>query len=167
MGGRVVEIAEGLWRVRLFTAAQCRELLEQIDAQRARAGGAPNTMNRYGVTLGGSLRPLFAELNERYVQPLSSRRLRKHPHAFAVDYTPRTQRALAAHVDDSEMTLNVCLGPKFTGGDLVCIPDDEKSFRVAQKPGYALIHRGQLAHRALSITSGARTNLVLWCRARA
>lgn len=167
----VEEIAPGLYRFRLFrTLAECDDVLRMIDVERAKHSGAPNTMNRYGVTLGGKMRPFLADLVRDHVQPLApdGMTLCKHPAAFAVDYTPQTQAGLALHTDASSMTLNVCLGHRFRGGRLACYPSGESraAILIKQEPGYALVHAGSLPHRALRITSGSRTNLVLWCRAR-
>lgn len=155
-----------LFRIKLFTSAECRSLLSDIDLFRADNSCAPNSMNRYGVILGGPLRKLFADLSAKHVQPLSPVRLRKHPIAFAVDYSTKTQRSLAKHFDESAMTLNVCLGNEFEGGSLLFYPGgwNAPSIEVEQKPGFALIHSGQLVHRATALTSGTRTNLVMWCQ---
>lgn len=163
---RVEEIIDGeLFRFRLFSASECRDVLRRIDAKRDLNSCAPNSMNKYGVHLDGELRPFLADLSRKHVQPfMKSERLRKYPIAFAIDYTMKTQRSLATHVDESDATLNVCLGNKFDGGSLICYPDHGPPVEVPQKPGYAVVHRGSLAHRARPLTSGSRTNLVLWCR---
>ncbi|KAK7390903.1 hypothetical protein VNO78_19093 [Psophocarpus tetragonolobus] len=57
------------------------------------------------------------------------------------------------HVDDAEVTLNICLGKEFSGGELF--------FR-----GHAILHPGHNRHGAKPTTSGNRMNLVLWCRRR-
>lgn len=162
------QIIPGLWRFRLWTSTECRAVLRQIDEQRKPDDDGPNTMNRYGVSLGGPMRLQLSLLSRFHVQPLAPAgvRLLMHPSAFAIDYTPKTQRSSARHVDDSVMTLNVCLGHRFKGGDLVFYPEDGDPVTVKQRPGFALVHAGSLEHRALPITEGSRTNLVLWCRAR-
>lgn len=167
-GAPKVLIPGKLWRLRLFTKPECAQWLKRIDAERAQNGGAPNTMNRYGVSLASrTLRDILAVLSATHVQPLSDKWLRKHPSAFAVDYSLKTQRSLAKHFDDSYMTLNVCLGQTFTGGSLLFYPEGPRSqpIEVEQKPGWALIHPGALMHRAQALTSGTRTNMVLWCQA--
>ena len=39
-------------------------------------------------------------------------------HGFVVEYGVDRDVDLGFHTDDSEVTLNVCLGKQFTGGDL-------------------------------------------------
>lgn len=164
---RVTHVIDGeLFRFRLFTAQECRDVLKKIDAERERNSCAPNSMNKYGVHLGGSLRPFLADLSKRVQEFVPHMKLFVNPIAFAIDYTIETQKSLARHVDESDVTLNVCLGKRFEGGSLVFYPSSDRKMEVEQKPGYALVHLGCLAHRATPITSGSRTNLVLWCRAR-
>ncbi len=77
---------------------------------------------------------------------------------------------LSIHYDNSEVTLNICLGDKFTGGDLVLYGNKNsllpsKSVLIIEhKVGYATLHLGSVLHRALPIVSGMRSNLVVWCR---
>lgn len=97
------------------------------------------------------------------------------------------ETALRLHVDDSLLTVNVCLGnPGFTGSSIlftgaqpVCLPAVARSQarrdllrRLAEvevaavpKPGWALVHLGRHPHRTLPIESGERFNWVLWFHA--
>ncbi|KAL6007375.1 hypothetical protein ACLOJK_032872 [Asimina triloba] len=79
------------------------------------------------------------------------------------------------HVDDAEVTLNVCLGKQFTGGELffrgvrcdrhVNSPNQpEEILDYTHVPGQAVLHRGRHRHGARATTSGHRINLLLWCR---
>jgi hypothetical protein len=89
------------------------------------------------------------------VDPLSTTILRKSPR-------------------NGSITLNVCLGKEFTGGELFfrgvrCAehqetpwrPDEE--FDIVHVPGRAILHRGRHRHGAHPITGGERYNLILWC----
>jgi hypothetical protein len=152
----------------LFSDTTCASLLEDIAAV---PESAPNGMNKYGKPLfaaGKAWRDELTEIVDVFVQPLSVEkygiRLKRQPYGFAVDYSPTTQKGLAKHFDSSDVTFNVCLGRKFTGGDLVCY-DGAKKITIKQKPGRAILHLGSLTHRALPLISGSRQNLILWCRA--
>ncbi|GFS32787.1 2-oxoglutarate (2OG) and Fe(II)-dependent oxygenase superfamily protein [Actinidia rufa] len=79
------------------------------------------------------------------------------------------------HVDDSEVTLNVCLGKQFSGGELFfrgircekhvnTETQSEEIFDYSHVPGRAILHRGRHRHGARATTSGHRINLLLWCR---
>ena len=50
--------------------------------------------------------------------PVHSFNFLQHQHAFTVKYQAGGDLKLAKHVDDSDITLNVCLGSDFTGGSL-------------------------------------------------
>ncbi|KAL9372395.1 hypothetical protein Peur_034639 [Populus x canadensis] len=79
------------------------------------------------------------------------------------------------HVDDSEVTLNVCLGKQFSGGELFfrgtrCDKhvntgsQPEEIFDYSHVPGGAVLHLGRHRHGVRATTSGHRINLLLWCR---
>ena len=76
-------------------------------------------------------------------------------------------------MDESAITVNLCLGKDFTGGQLVLheirSTDSESSKSsdmsdtvIEQVPGVAVMHVGQHYHSVLPLTSGERMNLVLW-----
>lgn len=96
-------------------------------------------------------------------------------HGFAVEYALDKDRKLDFHVDDSEVTLNVCLGVDFEGGELYfgglrCPlhqqepPKPEEQFLCAHEVGLGLLHLGRHRHAATPIRSGRRVNLILWCK---
>ena len=128
---------------------------------------SPNSMNKYGRGLDRVAREYVAELVEEYVAPMAKEfygiRLRKHPYAFLVDYSPTTQKGLRWHVDSSDVTMNVCLGETFNGGDLLLAPERGSKVHVEQRIGHAVVHLGSLEHSAESLVAGHRTNLILWC----
>ncbi|KAF6158383.1 hypothetical protein GIB67_022463 [Kingdonia uniflora] len=79
------------------------------------------------------------------------------------------------HVDDSEVTLNVCLGKQFSGGELFfrgircdnhvnTDTQTEEILDYSHIPGHAVLHRGRHRHGARATTSGHRINLLIWCR---
>jgi len=103
---------------------------------------------------------------------------RRRHHGFIVEYAPRKDRALGFHVDDSEITLNLCLGTAFEGGDLFfrgprCPSHQqgasapEEYFQYRHEAGIAVMHIGRHRHGALPLTAGRRANLILWCRSSA
>jgi len=96
-------------------------------------------------------------------------------HGFVVEYKIGKDIDLGFHVDDSEVTLNICLGKKFTEGSLFfrgvrCNRHTDTStksneyFNYYHSPGKAIFHVGSHRHGANEITSGERYNLILWCR---
>eukprot|EP00043_Microstomoeca_roanoka_P015283 m.152898 g.152898 ORF g.152898 m.152898 type:complete len:71 (+) comp16222_c0_seq13:1155-1367(+) len=51
--------------------------------------------------------------------------------------------------------MNVCISEDFEGGELQF---------WEQRPGWVLFHRGSAWHRALPVTKGHRTNIIMWFR---
>ncbi|XP_074329575.1 2-oxoglutarate and iron-dependent oxygenase domain-containing protein CP2-like [Apium graveolens] len=143
----------------------------------------PNTMNAYGAVLDDfGLETMLDKLMEDFIRPISKiffpevggATLDSH-HGFVVEYGTDRDADLGFHVDDSEVTLNVCLGEQFSGGELffrgvrcdkhVNIESKpEEIFDYAHVPGRAVIHRGRHRHGARSTTSGHRVNMLVWCR---
>ena len=165
------DVHPSIFVVALCSPAQCAALLRRVDRQRD--GEAPNSMNKYGVVLGGELKPLLARLVAHHIAPIAAdeypelQPLKKHPYAFVVDYDVKKQRSLAAHFDSSDVTLNLCLGGEFRGGAVVFYKGNKPEFEYQHDVGYAVVHRGSHIHRAKPITRGTRSNLILWCSARA
>lgn len=143
----------------------------------------PNTMNKYGAVLDDfGLEGTLGKLMEEFVRHISKIffadvggfALDSH-HGFVVEYGMDRDVELGFHVDDSEVTLNVCLGKQFTGGELFfrgvrCEKHvngqtyREEIFDYSHSVGRAIIHRGRHRHGARATTSGNRVNLLLWCR---
>ncbi|VAH76737.1 unnamed protein product [Triticum turgidum subsp. durum] len=146
----------------------------------------PNTMNKYGAVLDDfGLEAMLNQFMEEFIAPISKvfypevggGTLDSH-HAFVVEYGKDRDVELGFHVDDSEVTLNVCLGKQFSGGELYfrgirCENhvNSETQHEVHQEmydyshvPGRAVLHRGRHRHGARPTSSGLRMNLLLWCR---
>ncbi|EPS63335.1 hypothetical protein M569_11448, partial [Genlisea aurea] len=143
----------------------------------------PNTLNKYGSVLDDfGLETMLDKVVEDYIRPISKiffpdvagATLDAH-HGFALEYGSERDVDLGFHVDDSEVTLNVCLGKQFSGGELFfrgvrCekhvnteIQSDE-IYDYQQIPGHAVLHRGRHRHGARATTAGNRINMLLWCR---
>ncbi|KAK1423103.1 hypothetical protein QVD17_18398 [Tagetes erecta] len=143
----------------------------------------PNTMNKFGAVLDDfGMDAMLEKLMEDFVRHISKIffadvggfALDSH-HGFVVEYSLNRDIELGFHVDDSEVTLNVCLGKQFSGGELYfrgvrcdkhmnaeALP--EEIFDYSHVPGHAIIHRGRHRHGARATTAGQRINLLLWCR---
>jgi len=158
----------------------CRMMLEELD--NFEASGLPlkrpNSMNNYGVILNDvGFKDAMYELMHKYISPFArilfpdhgGESLDRH-HTFMVKYKLGEDTKLAEHVDDAEVTLNVCLGKSFTGGELdfngiLGTPTSKNDhFSLPHKPGVGVLHLGRNWHSATPITSGERWNLIVWCR---
>lgn len=177
------EADSGIFSLQLFTADFCRRLLLEIEAflGEPELVRRPNSMNAYGVVLDDlePARDFFAALTRRVVQPLAralfdewlSGELDNH-HAFSVKYALGGDRGLDFHMDQSLITLNVCLGRQFSGGavyfngvrDTPSEHVEQFNFNHRVGGGDAIVHVGQHWHGAHPIESGERHNLILWTR---
>ncbi|KTF14529.1 2OG-Fe(II) oxygenase family protein [Pseudoalteromonas sp. 10-33] len=121
---------------------------------------APSFQTFYNEMLNTYMRPiarlLFPEITGYDTQTFG----------FSIYYDPSTDASIRPHTDASAVTLNINLnlpGEEFTGSELDFY--DQVTGKVTQLsfiPGIAMIHRGSVAHAAKPITSGDRTNFVLW-----
>ncbi|XVF86133.1 hypothetical protein PTKIN_Ptkin18bG0016200 [Pterospermum kingtungense] len=143
----------------------------------------PNTMNKFGAVLDDfGLETMLDKLMEDFIRPISKvffsdvggSTLDSH-HGFVVEYGIDRDVELGFHVDDSEVTLNICLGKQFSGGDLFfrgvrcdkhvnTETHSDEILDYSHVPGHAVLHRGRHRHGARATASGHRVNLLLWCR---
>ncbi|KAF7808823.1 putative PKHD-type hydroxylase [Senna tora] len=143
----------------------------------------PNTMNQYGAVLDDlGMESMLDKFMNDYIRPISrvffagvgGSTLDSH-HGFVVEYGIHRDVELGFHVDDSEVTLNICLGNQFSGGELFfrgvrcdahvnTESQPEEIFDYCHVPGHAVLHNGRHRHGARATTSGQRINLIIWCR---
>jgi hypothetical protein len=91
--------------------------------------------------------------------------------AYSADPTDtKPRQRLVPHTDDSEVTLNVCVGEKFDGGLLQfwgLRGTSEAGTLVGDYDpvvGRALLHSGRHLHEVTEVTSGNRFAYILWAR---
>ncbi|KAG2392624.1 hypothetical protein C9374_011349 [Naegleria lovaniensis] len=163
----------------IFTEEFCKKLIEEKDnyEKTQNVKLRPNSMNNYGIVIDEiGMGKFFDTFVREYFSPLAKIMnpagfdLDDH-HTFLVEYFIGGDSDLSVHVDDSELTLNVCLGkPGFEGGNLFFKGhrDDPKTynqyFEYKHVPGRAVMHDGAMMHGALPLTKGERVNLIIWAR---
>lgn len=183
------EPSPGVYTFAMFQPSFCELLLAEVENFEKWVNAVkfkimrPNTMNKYGAVLDDfGLEAMLNKLMDEFVCPISKvfypdvggSSLDSH-HGFVVEYGKDKDVDLGFHVDDSEVTLNVCLGKQFSGGELFfrgircdkhvnSEAQPEEVFDYAHVPGQAVLHRGRHRHGARATTSGHRINLLLWCR---
>lgn len=121
---------------------------------------APNFQAFYNEILNTYMRPisrmLFPEVMGFDTQTFG----------FSIYYEPNTDSSIRPHTDASAVTLNINInlpGEEFTGSQVDFYhPYTGNIKSLTFKPGTAMLHRGNIAHAAKPITSGERTNFVLW-----
>eukprot|EP01130_Rhizamoeba_saxonica_P003053 TRINITY_DN1325_c0_g1_i3.p2 TRINITY_DN1325_c0_g1~~TRINITY_DN1325_c0_g1_i3.p2 ORF type:complete len:172 (+),score=40.48 TRINITY_DN1325_c0_g1_i3:564-1079(+) len=162
----------------MFSREFCDCLMEEIDL--LENSGLPllrpNSMNKYGAVLSDiGLIQVWTDIYLRYLKPLFeqiwpelAQQVVGH-HAFIVQYKMDEQKGLNIHFDQSVLTLNLCLGKEFSGGDLFfkglrSDPESQEAenFVYSHVRGTSLLHRGEHIHGAEAISEGTRYNLIIW-----
>ncbi|MBI1382927.1 MAG: hypothetical protein GC161_17785 [Planctomycetaceae bacterium] len=189
---RVAGPVPGAFAFAMLAPDAAAELLAEIDrraeaaARRGQTAAAPNSMHLFGAQLGPlGFDPWLRELCERWVAPLARALLPEFAgapldrhHGYLVDYARHRDQDLGFHVDDSEVTLNLCLGEDFDGAELNFLGVRCEAHRdgpvlagetaeYLHRPGAAVLHAGAHRHRVEPIRRGRRRNLILWCQSAA
>jgi hypothetical protein len=172
---------DGVYSFNVFTTEFLQLFNEEIDhfykvsKQQNIPVRRPNSMNNYGVVVNEiGLRPLITAFQQRYLWPISrllfpveASQFDTH-HSFIVRYQANEDLGLDMHIDDSDVTFNVCLGYKFTDSTLIFCgmfgaPDHRQhSITYTHQVGRAIMHLGSRRHGADDISSGTRSNLIIW-----
>jgi len=178
-------VGPGVLAFPVLSRRGCGRLLGEID-RRAAASPAerpPNSMHRYGAVLGPlELAEELHELRAELVEPLARLHLAEHldhgldgEYGFLAEYGSEADEDLGFHVDDSAVTLNLCLSEDFSGSELYfhgvrcdehrqTRPSPDESFEYVHEPGVAVLHAGRHRHGVHPILRGQRRNLILWCQ---
>jgi len=187
------EVSPGIYAFDMLPASFCEDLILEVEHfqdwcdKEEIVVMRPNTMNNYGAILdqfgSDKFEAVLDQVMKKVVSPFSEilypwihkKGVLDYHHGFVVEYQQGKDTKLDFHVDQSEVTLNLCLGRTFTGGDLtfkgvrcqshVQTPSKPgEDFDFAHKRGQAILHVGKHRHLAKRIASGHRLNLILWCR---
>ena len=125
-----------------------------------------------GYLAAPSFQNFYQTLIDKYMRPISRLLFPEimgfdtQTFGFSIQYQAGVDTSLRMHTDASAVTLNINMnleGEEFSGSEVDFInPKNGKRNRISFRPGTALLHRGNVAHEAQPITSGERSNLVLW-----
>ncbi|MFD2541328.1 2OG-Fe(II) oxygenase [Lacinutrix gracilariae] len=178
------EIIPGVYTAQFFDVerlAEFRNYLEAVaNSQIPKRAPYGIQLNRYGVMLdprseGHLAAPYFQafynDMMNRYMRPIARLLLGTYGYdsqtfGFSIQYNPDKDKDLHAHTDASSATLNININlpdEPFTGSQVDF--HDKTTGRTVQtsfEPGKAIIHRGNVPHATHPITSGQRSNLVVW-----
>ncbi|MEO0443079.1 MAG: 2OG-Fe(II) oxygenase [Pseudomonadota bacterium] len=134
--------------------------------------GAMLDQRSEGFLAAPDFQTFYRELMDKYMRPISRLLFPEvmgydnQTFGFSIHYQPGMDTSLQAHTDASAATLNINLNmPDETfAGSEVDFYDAKlgKTNRLTFKPGMAMLHRGNVPHAAQAITSGERSNMVLW-----
>uniref|UniRef100_A0A0D3EKC3 Fe2OG dioxygenase domain-containing protein n=1 Tax=Oryza barthii TaxID=65489 RepID=A0A0D3EKC3_9ORYZ len=186
----MMEPAPGVFAFPMLKPSFCQMLMSEVNnflrwAQSANQSiMRPTSLDRHGRGAALSdfgLQEMLDNLMKDFISPMSTvlfpevggNTLDSH-HTFVLEYG-EADGARGFHVDDSEVTLNICLGKHFTGADMYFRgircgnhvnsgTHDEEYFVHPNVPGQVLLHHGSHRHGVFSVTSGRRVNMVMWCK---
>ncbi|KXF83577.1 2OG-Fe(II) oxygenase family protein [Enterovibrio coralii] len=138
-------------------------------------------LNRHGAMLdkrsegylaAPAFQAFYQSLMDKYMRPVARLLFPEvtgydsQTFGFSIQYQPGVDTSLRLHTDASAATMNINLnlpGETFTGSEIDYLdPYTREVRRLSFEPGIAMIHRGSVPHAAQPITSGSRTNIVLW-----
>lgn len=179
------EVAPDVFQLQFFDPerlADLRNYLESVwDAQIPLRPPYGIVLNRRGAMLDSrsegylaapSFQAFYHEMLNTYMRPIARLLFPEiigydtQTFGFSIHYQPNTDSSIRPHTDASAVTLNINLNlpeETFTGSavDFFDVATGQK-IALTFKPGTAMIHRGNVVHAAQPITSGERTNFVLW-----
>ena len=173
----LTECVDGVYSFPMLTMEFCELLVAELDAYAATdlPQNRPNSMNSYGLVLNEiGMEATFDALQACCLRkigsllfPVEGGSLDRH-HSFIVQYAAGKDLGLDMHVDNSDVTFNVCLGRKFRGAGLTFCgymgdPHHRHRSHVYQhEVGRCVVHLGRRRHGADDITDGERINLIVW-----
>ncbi|MAH83541.1 MAG: hypothetical protein CBB68_04160 [Rhodospirillaceae bacterium TMED8] len=181
------ELADGIYFASIVTDEFCDHILGCIrDFDDERKNDAPESANsmhwnaiktkQLGIDpLVYSFVSFFDREISRHILPERLRVPIDALHSYIVRYGQSWDQGLGFHVDDSFLTLNICLNDGFTGSELVFQGERcpihvdtgssaEEQICIEHKKGSMVVHPGKNRHYVNQISSGERYNLIIWCQ---
>lgn len=179
------EVAPGVFQAQFFDkerVAILREFLEEVaNANIPLRPPYGISLNRYGAMLdprsdgylaAPEFQAFYNQLLDKYMRPVARMLFPEvmgydsQTFGFSIKWQAGMDTSLRLHTDASAVTMNINMnleGEAFTGSEVDFYdPSTGKLNRLSFEPGTAMIHRGNVAHAAQPITSGERSNMVLW-----
>lgn len=185
--GHLTEIGKNIFYGRMLNNTFCNLMLEKIKLYELQEGQKlsqnANSMHSNAILLEElGLNVLVNEFYEKYLKktihsifPARMNQEFDSIHSYVVRYGHAMDSNLDLHVDDSLVTMNLCLNEEFSGSDLIfngircpvhidTFCDDSEKVIVSHKKGFVVIHDGKNRHYVNSIQSGSRYGLIIWCQ---
>ncbi len=170
-----------IYSCKIFSDKFCKLLLEEVNyfEEKYQKQLRPNSMNNNGVVLDEiglhSVMDVFVKDYFSYFARILNKdqyTIDDH-HSFAVEYAASGEKDkdLSVHVDDSELTINLCLGKEgFEGGEVFFLGMQGKPIQmenygeIEHEIGRCILHDGKHMHGSKTLLKGERTNLIIWLR---
>jgi hypothetical protein len=84
--------------------------------------------------------------------------------SFAIIYNENKQTQLKLHIDDSLITINMCLHNTSVGTNLIFQNESGNKSIYPNPEDYLVIHKGNLSHYVTKMQFGERINIVTWIK---
>jgi len=175
-----VNVRDGIFSFPLLDESVCNIIMEELEnfKKNQLPHSRPNSMIKSGVILEEVGLDKIVEAIREKIEPVARE---KYPDlvgdtgldsakAFTIDYDAEneaTDKELATHFDNSEVTVNVSLTSGHVEGELYFLQGHGRVWPVQHRRGWAILHRGSALHGAMPVTEGCRTNLIIWFRSSA
>ena len=178
------EIIPGVYTVQFFDLERLADFRNYLEAVvNANIPTRPPygiQLNRHGFMLderseghlaAPNFQKFYNDMMNRYMRPIARLLLDTYgfdnqTFGFSMQYNPDKDKDLRAHTDASAATLNININlpdEKFTGSQVDFYDQESgKTVQATFEPGKAIIHSGSVPHATHPITSGQRSNLVVW-----
>jgi hypothetical protein len=179
------EVSPGVFQCQFFDPARLSDLRSYLDnvadAEIPLRPPYGIVLNRHGAMLdprsegylgAPNFQVFYRELLNKYMRPIARLLFPEilgydsQTFGFSIQYQAGMDTSIRLHTDASAATLNINLNlpsEEFTGSEIDFYDKDKGGVnRLTFKPGMAMLHRGNVAHAAQPITSGERSNFVLW-----
>lgn len=159
-------------KIRSYELCEDRQLAEQANSMHK------NAILLEELGLDEFFKEFFSEILTKVIHSIFTERMYQEfdgIHGYVVRYGNSKDKNLDFHVDDSLVTMNLCLNEQFLGSDLMfhgirCpIHIDTPSLHneevvINHQKGFTVMHEGKNRHYVNSITDGNRYGLIIWCQ---
>jgi len=178
------EIIPGVYIAQFFDVkrlAEFRNYLEAVSNSKIPTRAPYGIqLNRYGLMLdprseghlaAPNFQSFYNDMMNRFMRPIARLLLGTYGYdnqtfGFSIQYNPDKDNHLKPHTDASTATLNININlpsEEFTGSQVDFFDKvSGKKVQTVFESGKAIIHKGAVPHVTQSITSGQRSNLVVW-----
>jgi hypothetical protein len=183
----LTEIGRNVFFGKILSNTFCNLILEKIKSYELHEGQKlaqnANSMHNNAILLDDlGLNELVNEFYIKYlikiIHSIFPARMNQEfdsIHSYVVRYGHVVDKHLDFHVDDSLVTMNLCLNEEFSGSDLIfngircpihidTLCEDSEKVIVNHKKGFTVLHDGKNRHYVTSIQSGSRYGLIIWCQ---
>ncbi len=179
------EVFPGVYEAQFFDPAQLSVLRDYLKAAAdadiplrppygisLNRGGAMLDARSEGYLAAPNFQAFYRDLMNTYMRPISRLLFPDivgydtQTFGFSIQWQPDKDASLRAHTDASSVTLNLNLnlpGEAFSGSGVKFFDRETRQIsELTFAPGTALIHHGSVPHESMPITSGERSNIILW-----